>query len=146
VQQFHAKAIINAPAKVVFKTITELSSYPNFDLNCLKIDGILKEDNILYIYSKLRPKRALKVKVREIIDNEKMVWESSWPLNIFKQVKKFIVIAKDDSTSEFQIIEEFSGFLIKVFKNIIPNKNKILRQFSLRIKCFIESQPRHGKN
>lgn len=140
-KEFRTRAIINAPAEVVWATITNLECYPQFDPTCLKVVGKLSPKNVLKIYSKHHNNRVLKMRVSELKPLEIMVWESRLPFNLFGSVRTFHVIAKDDQTTEFQMIEIFDGRLIKFFSHKIPDLSDSFMQFSKGLKRFIESRP-----
>lgn len=140
-KEFRTKAIINAPAAVVWQTIMDISNYPRFDPNCIKIEGVIKAGNHIKIYSKSRPNRGVRVRVTELLKDDKMVWEAGLPLNLFKGVRTFTVIAKDDYTTEFHMVEIFNGLLLGLIANVIPDMSDAFSQFSKGLKSFIESRP-----
>ncbi len=139
-KEFRTKAIINASADMVWQTIVDSSLYSQFDPNCIKIDGKIELNNIIKIRSKLSPKQVFRVTVSELVPKESMVWESGLPFNLFKGVRTFTVLAKDDQTTEFHMVEVFSGHLLKLFANKLPDMNEPFRQFSQGLKRFIESR------
>jgi hypothetical protein len=140
VKIFRTKAIINASADMVWQTITDGSLYPQFDPNCVNINGKIAQGKYIVIRSKLSPNRAFKVKVSEIKPQERMVWESGLPFNLFRGVRTFTVIAKDDQTTEFHMEEVFSGHLFNLFAKQLPDMSDAFRLFSQGLKKFIESR------
>lgn len=139
-KEFRTKAIINASADMVWKTITDSSLYAQFDPNCITIKGAIEQGKYIKIRSKLSPNRVFTVKVNEMKPHERMVWQSGLPFNLFGGVRTFTVIAKDDQTTEFHMEEVFSGHLFNLFKNQLPDMNDAFRQFSQGLKKFIESR------
>lgn len=139
-KEFHTKAIINASADLVWKTLTNSKLYPEFDPNCLGIEGVIKTGNSLKIRSKLSPSRVFKVTVRELKPGERMIWESGLPFNLFTGRRTFTVLAKDDQTTEFHMTEIFSGYLVGFFAHKLPDMNEAFSQFSRGLKGYIESR------
>lgn len=139
-KEFHTKAIINASADLVWRTLTDSTLYPEFDPNCLGIEGAIKMGNSLKIRSKLSPNRVFKVTVSELKPQELMIWESGLPLNLFTGKRTFSVLAKDDQTTEFHMSEIFSGYLVGLFANKLPDMNQAFAQFSRGLKGYIESR------
>lgn len=133
-KEYRTKAIINAPAAIVFKIITDASCHPIFDPNCIKIEGAMKQGKYLKLYSKLSPKRIAKVRVREIKPNELMVWENGLPFNLWRNVRTFTVIAKDDYTTEFHMVEVLSGPLLTWIEKWTPDLTDSFTQFSKGLK------------
>jgi hypothetical protein len=139
-KEFRARAVINAPAIEVFKILMNLEAYPNFDPNCVKIQGKMIEDGLLKIESKLSPNRIFKVKITELRPHEKMVWESGLPLNLLKGVRTFTVLAKDDQTSDFEMVEVFSGPLVGILGKAIPDMTTAFAEFAKGLKRYLESR------
>lgn len=140
-REFRTKAIINASSDEVWKVITDIKSYPKFDPNCIKIEGDIAKGESILIMSKVRPNRVAKMRVSQIEPNEIMVWESGWPFNLFKSVRTFTVIAKDDQTTEFHMVETFDGHLFNLLSKTIPDMTEAFNSFSTGLKRFIESRP-----
>ena len=138
---FRTRAIINAPATVVWETLTDTKAYPKFDPNCLKIEGEFLPGKNIIIYSKSYSKPRLKARISQFEPNESMVWEAGLPFNIFKNVRTFTIIAKDDQTTEFSMVEVFDGHLFALFAARIPDLDNAFNAFSKGLKRFIESRP-----
>ena len=134
--EFRTKIVINASAETVFNTICQAENFVLFDPNCIRIDGEIKKGNYIKAHSKLNPGRAFKVRVSELKAPESMVWEGGMPFNLFKGVRIFSVIAKDDRTTEFHMVETFSGPLLNLFKNSIPDMTEAFKQFSKGLKKY----------
>jgi hypothetical protein len=141
VKEFRTRAIINAPVAVVWETLTDPKSYPQFDDNCIKIDGNISEGKTIKLYLKAPIKRTLKAKVIRIKENELMRWETKLPFNILKNIRTFTLIAKDDQTTEFLMAEVFDGHFFSLFKKSIPDLSTAFASFSKGLKHFIESRP-----
>jgi ligand-binding SRPBCC domain-containing protein len=111
-KKFHSKAIINAPAKLVWEIITKKENFPFIDPNCLNLDGIISEGQYLQVH---HAHGKYKTKVHKIEPLKLMIWQSALPLNLYKRIKMFRVIAKDDQTTEFHVSEVFQGYLASYF-------------------------------
>jgi hypothetical protein len=138
--EFHGKAIINAPAKEVYRTLLTTENYPLFDKNCIKISGNIKLGSKILLHSKTDGHRKIRIKVSELIENKKIVWETNLPFKIVSVVRTFLIIAKDDYTTEFHITEVSSGFLLPLVKQKIPDMNTYFTDFARGLKKFIESR------
>ncbi len=137
--EFRSKIIINASSDIVFNIIARADNYMLFDSSCLKIEGEIGLGKTIKIYSKLRPERAFKVRVTKLLNNQLIVWETGLPFNLFKGVRTLSVLAKDDQTSEFNIEEKFSGYLLKLFKKNIPDMTENFDNFAKSLKKHVES-------
>ncbi len=138
--EFKTKIIINAPSKIVFNIITKADNFVLFDPNCIKIDGEICLGKKLSVYSRLSPNRVFKIRVSELVPGSRMVWESALPFNLFKGVRTFTVLAKDDHTTEFSVNEIFSGHLLFLFKKAVPDMTDAFNLLAKGLKKHIESR------
>lgn len=140
-KELYAKAIINADAEIVFNALSDVSSYPIIDTNCEKIDGDIKRGKYLYLYHRLGPRGAVKVFVKEMTPFEVMVWELKFPMNLCHIVRSFLIIAKDDQTTELHIKEIHSGIFAKYIAHNRAINQDNLTNLAKGVKQFIESRP-----
>lgn len=139
VKEFHTKAIVNAPARVVFEVLTNNENYARFDKNCRALKGTIevgKKISFLSLQNRSRTFTILKVTPHEL-----MIWHWTLPLGLLSCRRTFLVIAKDDFTSEFHIIEEIRGVFGIIFPGFVRELGDELRVFSSGLKRFIESRP-----
>lgn len=140
-KEFRTRAIINAPAFIVWNTIISLDDYPKFDPNFVKIEGKVKNKEQLKLYYKPYSKWFIKVKIKDLRPQEIMVWEWRLPFNLFKGIRTFTITAKDDQTTEFEMIEVYRGHLLPFWAAKVPDLDGPFREFSKGLKQFIESRP-----
>jgi hypothetical protein len=140
-KEFRTRAIINAPAFIVWNTITTLDDYPKFDPNFIRIEGKVKNKEQLKIHYKPCSKWFFKAKVKDVRRFEIMVWEWGLPFNLFKGIRTFIVTAKDDQTTEFEMVEAYSGHLLPIFASKFAHLHDPFHEFARGLKRFIESRP-----
>lgn len=137
---FHAKAIINAPVSLVWSTITDIQAYPRIHDGFFRIDGTISLGQNLRIHLKAIPRTSFKVHIKEVVQEEKMVWEYELPPRLLVHVRTFELIAKDDQTTEFHMNEISSGILAGIFANKISHMMRAFSHFSDRLKHFLESR------
>lgn len=140
IMKFQAKAIINAPAQKIWEVLIDSSLYRKFDPFCEKIEGQISLNSSLKIYSKLNPKRAFNVRVSLLKSPQKMIWEGGLPFHLFKGIRTFTLIPKDDFTCEIHVEEEFSGFLLFLIKPSLPDMTESFKAFTLGLKNFMEEK------
>lgn len=140
-REFRAKAIINAPASEVFRIITDAGSYPKFDPNCERIDGRIELGRSIVLVSKAKPRQTTRMRIKHVTLNEGMIWEFGLPLNLLKRIRTFKVVAKDDQTTEFQMVEIQGGHLFNFLGKALPDQKLAFEQFAKGLKHFIESRP-----
>lgn len=136
--KFQAKAIINAPAKDVFRILSDTALYSQLDPHCIRASGIFAEGNVINMYYK--NDIIEKFKVISLTKDQKIVLEKSLPFDLFDIIRTFTIIAKDDFTTELRRSDEGRGLLLWIFKNKIADRAQ-LHEFCLHIKRYIESRP-----
>ena len=137
--KFQAKSIINAPAEKVWAVLSEAKNFPKFDTTCIRIEGNIAEGKKIKIFSKLSPKHPFTITVTRMTKPRQMVWESGMPFDLFKGVRTFHILAKDDATSEFYLEENFSGPLLFLMRRVIPDMSHAFETCAQGLKEFVES-------
>ncbi len=137
-KQFSAQTTINAPAATVWSILLDTSAYPEWDPFCDKIEGQVGLGNKLKAFSKLSPGRGFKVKVTELVDNQKMTWQGGMPLGLFKGVRTF-ELAGDGNTTTFELREVFSGPMVKLIGKSLPDMSEAFERFCAGLKSRAEA-------
>ncbi len=139
-REYRAKAIINAAASDVFKVLTDANAYPQFDPNCVLVDGHFAQGKRIALIDKLASART-RVRITLLSPNDVMIWELGLPFHLLKRVRTFKVIAKDEQTTEFQLSEVQSGYLLELLTSRLPDQNQAFQEFAKGLKKYIESRP-----
>ncbi len=137
---FQSRIIINASREQVFNAISDAHLFPQFDPNCLKLEGTIKKGAQIKFFPRQQNNKPLVMVVSLVEKNNKIIWEKSWPFNLYKRMRIFGVYAKDDHTTEFTIEEVFSGHFLNFLTNKIPNMENEFRIFTKGLKKFLESR------
>ncbi len=137
-KQFSAQTTINAPAATVWSILLDTSAYPEWDPFSDKIEGQVGLGNKLKAFSKLSPGRGFKVKVTELVDNQKMTWQGGMPLGLFKGVRTF-ELAGDGNTTTFELREVFSGPMVKLIGKSLPDMSEAFERFCAGLKSRAEA-------
>lgn len=135
---FRAQTNIKATPKTIWQIITDAPSYPEWDPWAIRIEGDIVEGQTVKAYTKLAPGRAFPAKVTTFEPNQKMVSSGGMPLGLFKGVRTFDLIPKDDGTVDFTLTEEFSGLLFPLMKNSLPDMTEPFKDFLKGLKARAE--------
>ena len=67
-----------------------------------------------------------------------MTWTGGMPLGLFKGVRTFTLTPQADNSVEFTLREEFSGPLLPLFANSIPDMTQTFQDFVAGLKGHAE--------
>ena len=129
-KQFNAKANIKATPQEIWKVLTEIEKYPEWDPYCIRIEGTLALGAKLKAFSKLSPGRAFPVKVTELTDSKKMAWSGGMPFGLFNGTRTFELIAQEDGSTNFEMKEVFSGPFLALIGKSIPDMTEAFDKFA----------------
>ena len=137
-KEFKAQTTINAPADRIWPILTNTPAYPEWDPFCDKIEGTVELGAKIKAFSKLSPGRGFAVKVTELVENEKMVWQGGMPLGLFKGVRSFVLTPKGDGVTEFTLREVFSGPMLGLIGKSLPDMSEAFAKFAEGLKARAE--------
>jgi len=125
---------IVAPADAVWRILTDVGSWPEWDPGTVRIEGTIGLGEKVTAYSALSPDRAFPVKVTSLSPNQAMVWTGGMPLGLFKGVRTFKLAPKQDGTTDFEMREEFSGLLFPLMAGTLPDLTETFKTFARGLK------------
>jgi len=128
-REFEASIAITAEPERIWSILTELSSWPEWDPACERIEGRLELGAKLVVYSTLAPGRGFPVRVSELIPCEKMTWTGGMPLGLFRGVRTFTLRDRQRDSAVFTLHEVFSGPMLKLIGGRLPDMTDPFAQF-----------------
>jgi hypothetical protein len=136
---YDATATIQADPTRVMGVLTDAPRYPEWNSTVERVDGQIAQGETITVHAKISPGRAFPVKVAELIPGQKMVWSGGMPLGLFKGVRTFKLTAGANGTTVFTMREEFSGLLLPLIWNSMPDLGPSFQQFTLDLKKCAEA-------
>jgi len=134
---FEATTTINAPIETVWRVLTQVDDWTNWEPNVTKVEGTVALGNTVTVHTSFSD-RAFPVKVAELVENKKMVWASGMPLGLFKGARTFTLTPVDGGVM-VKTREEFTGLLLPLFKGQIGDLQPTFDQFADALKAKAES-------
>ena len=132
-RRYSASTKINAPPEVVWKILTDASSYPNWDTAIDHIEGRLALGETVKFFTKLSS-QAFPVKVTAFEPNRRMVLTGGMPLGLFKSERTHTLTSEMDGQTTFETEETFSGLLLPIFGRNLPDLTENFRTFAAGLK------------
>jgi hypothetical protein len=138
-KSYEASTTIEAPPETVWSVLMATSKWPEWDPFCEKIEGTVAPGAKIKAFTKLSPGRAFPVKVRELVENERMVWSGGMPLGLFKGERTY-ALARDGSGTRFEMREVFSGPMLALIGGSIPDMTEAFQKFVSGLKARAEGR------
>ena len=137
-RRYQVSRAIEAPAITVWALLTDADSYTDWNKAVLAIAGPIRQGNTISLTSVADPKRAFKLKVKEMQDPTRMVWIAGMPLGLFTGRRTYTIADTAHSTSEFTMVEEFTGPLAPLITKAIPDLTASFNLFADSLKTAAE--------
>jgi len=124
---------IGADASVIWSLLTNAADYPNWNSTIVSIEGNIKQGEKIRLKSTLDTSRTFKLKVKELVPNQKLVWGDAMG-------KRTYSLQKNGNSTLFTMTEKIGGFMFPLFANKIPSFDESFEQFVSDLKTKAESK------
>lgn len=130
---------IRAKPESAWNLLTDAKDFPRWNSTVSAIDGQIREGEQL----RLRvpgTDRVFTPRVSGVIPGEHMIWTGGFA-PVFKGVRKFELRRCDDGPTDFAMEERFSGLMLPLVKNSLPDFGPIFERYALDLKHEAERIP-----
>jgi uncharacterized protein YndB with AHSA1/START domain len=124
---------IDADASVVWSLLTNSSDYSRWNSTVVSIEGKIQQGEKIRLKSTLDTTRVFKLKVKEFLPNQKLVWGDAMG-------KRTYILKKEGDKTLFTMTEKIGGFMFPLFANKIPSFDESFEQFTADLKKEAESK------
>ncbi len=119
------------PAKI-WKILTNANNFPVWNSTITSLEGEIRTGQTIKLKSYLDSKRVFKIKIKEMIPNQKMVWGDQMGNRIFELKES------GDGTTNFSMDEKIGGLLFPLFASKIPPFDESFNIFAADLKRTAE--------
>lgn len=137
-KEFKASTSIWAPAEKIWAVLTNVSAWPEWDPNCVRVEGQAALGNKLKVITKLSPGRAFPVKVTEFTPSRSMTFAGGMPFGLFTGVRTYTLTPHGAGIVDFTMHEIYSGPLLGLIGKSIPDMSSAFEQFCAGLKARAE--------
>lgn len=127
----HIQQFIQADQAKIWSLLTNATQYPSWNTTVISIEGTIKPGGKIKLKSTLAPERTFKLKVKEMIQEEKLVWGDAMGSRTYTLNKKSDGVL-------FSMSEQIGGPLFPLFASKIPSFDKSFEQFTADLKKAAE--------
>lgn len=118
---------IEADASIVWKLLTHASDFPRWNSTIVSIDGEIKEGGSIELKSTLDEKRTFKLKIKEFLPEERLVWGDAMGSRVYS-------LDKGEKGVQFTMSEKIGGPLFPLFAGMIPSFDQSFETFAADLK------------
>ena len=123
--------VIDADAATVWGILTNASDFANWNSTIVKLEGDIKTGEKIQLTSTLDPSRTFKLKVKEMVPNEKLVWGDGLGERVY-------TLVKEGSGTRFTMTERIGSFMFPMFAGKIPSFDESFEKFTADLKKTAE--------
>jgi len=120
--------VIDAPPEDVWTVLVDAKEFQNWNSTVVSLTGKFRKGEKIRLVSKLDPSRTFKLKIKELIPNEKMIWRDAMGERIY------LLKSNESGQTIFTMIEKIGGFMFPLFANKIPSFDDSFDQFAQDLK------------
>lgn len=129
---------IAATPDQVWRVLTEDLPKDPTPFGILKLEGPLRLNGRIKLWSEVSPKRAFALKVTELSSPSKMVWTGGMPFGLFKGTRTF-TLTPSGAGCEFVMSEVFTGPLSGPITKSMPDLRPSFEKFAATLKQKAEA-------
>ncbi len=118
---------IDADASIIWALLTNSNDYPRWNSTIISIEGEIQKGEKIKLKSTLDPNRTFKLKVKEMINGQKLVWGDAMG-------KRSYTLQKGGDGTLFTMTEKIGGIMFPLFAKKIPSFDESFEQFTADLK------------
>lgn len=131
-------AVIAADASIVWALLTRASDYSRWNSTVISIKGEIRAGETIELKSTLDEKRTFKLKVKEFVPEQRLVWGDA-------QGSRVYGLEKTGGGVRFSMSEKIGGPLFPLFAGMIPPFDESFEKFAADLKREAETIQRSKK-
>jgi uncharacterized protein YndB with AHSA1/START domain len=128
--------IAAAPAKI-WALLTDAAGFPRWNSTVTSIEGRIADGERIQVRVPISD-RVFKLAVRGVVPEQQMAW-SDGMAPMFKGVRTFTLTPKPGGTTEFRMIEVFSGLMLPMIAGQLPDFAPVFEQYARDLKRAAEA-------
>ncbi len=127
---------IRARPVTIWALLTNAADFPRWNSTVTRIEGEIREAGRVALQVPLTP-RIFKLKVSAVVADHGMTWSSGFA-PMFRGVRTFALVARDDGTTTFTMSERFAGLMLPMIKGSLPDFGPSFEQYALDLRRAAE--------
>ena len=129
---------IEADAAIIWALLTNAADFPRWNSTVISISGKIQNGETIELKSTLDEKRTFKLKIKEFVPNQRLVWGDPMGSRVYS-------LEKAGKGTQFKMSEKIGGPLFPLFAGMIPSFDESFDKFAADLKKEAETI-QHSKN
>lgn len=122
---------IAADVSTVWSLLTRAADYPSWNSTVISFEGDIEVGQKIRLKSTLAPERTFKLKVKEMVTNQRLVWGDGMG-------KRTYTLEQVGASTRFTMTEKIGGVMFPLFAGKIPSFDASFEQFVQDLKAAAE--------
>ncbi|MBN8655959.1 MAG: SRPBCC domain-containing protein [Anaerolineae bacterium] len=123
---------IEADAAILWALLTNAADFPRWNSTVISISGKIQNGETIELKSTLDEKRTFKLKIKEFVPNQRLVWGDPMGSRVYS-------LEKAGKGTQFTMSEKIGGPLFPLFANMIPSFDESFEKFAADLKKEAET-------
>ena len=123
---------IEADAAIIWALLTNAADFPRWNSTVISISGKIQNGETIELKSTLDEKRTFKLKIKEFVPNQRLVWGDPMGSRIYS-------LEKAGKGTQFTMSEKIGGPLFPLFARMIPSFDESFEKFAADLKKEAET-------
>lgn len=128
---------IHAKPETIWGLLTNAADFPRWNSTVTSIKGSIEEGQKLELRVPISD-RTFTPKVTELVPLVRMVW-SDGMAPMFKGERVFTLTPRADGSTDFEMVEVFSGVMLPMIKGSLPDFGPVFDRYALDLKKAAEA-------
>lgn len=124
---------IAATPERIWSLLTDADGFPRWNSTVTKIDGPIELGQKLALTVPAAPGRVFKPKVTRLEPQKEMEW-SDGMAPMFRGVRTFTLTPQSDGSTEFTMVEVFTGIMLPMIKGSLPDFGPVFETYAADLK------------
>ena len=130
---------IAARPEAIWALLTDAAGFPAWNSTVSSIEGDIALGQRIRVRVPLAPKRTFKLRVSELERPRRMVWQDG-AAPMFKGVRTFTLSPRSDGSTDFSMVEVFSGLMLPLIAGSLPDFAPSFEQYAADLKRAAEAR------
>ncbi len=123
---------IEADAAILWALLTNAADFPRWNSTVISISGKIQNGETIELKSTLDEKRTFKLKIKEFVPNQRLVWGDPMGSRVYS-------LEKAGKGTQFTMSEKIGGPLFPLFAGMIPSFDESFDKFATDLKKEAET-------
>ena len=123
---------IEADAAILWALLTNAADFPRWNSTVISISGKIQNGETIELKSTLDEKRTFKLKIKEFVPNQRLVWGDPMGSRVYS-------LEKAEKGTQFTMSEKIGGPLFPLFAGMIPSFDESFEKFAADLKKEAET-------